>query len=276
MVQALTADKLKTFFHARMPESHKGTFGHVCLLAGSIGKMGAAVIAATSCLRGGCGLLSVSIPFTERTILQSSLPEAMVLDRNHSMSYLDYDVFAAGPAMGLDAEAIELVEALLLVKHPQLVLDADALTILSTKRSLLDTLPPQTIITPHVKEFDRLAGTSLSMDDREEQAMKFASRYQVIVVLKHHRTFITDGDNCFRNTTGNTGLAKGGSGDALLGLIASFRAQGYQAMHAAMMGVYLHGLAADIAVQQFSEESLLITDVIQYYGKAFRETFYAS
>lgn len=273
MVQALTADKLKTIYKLRMPEGHKGTFGHALLMVGNTGKMGAAVIAAHSCMRGGCGLVTVSIPFEERSIIQTTLPEAMVISRLQTPSYMQYDAVGIGCALGLDDTASNEILELLQSGHQQLVLDADAITILSQHPQWLSYLPAQTILTPHVKEFDRLVGSSLTMDDREEKARQFAAKHNCIVVLKHHKTWITDGDNCFRNTTGNSGLAKGGSGDALLGLITSLRAQGYTAMHAAMIAVYLHGLAADVAVEKSSEEAVLITDVILSYGEAFRNTF---
>jgi NAD(P)H-hydrate epimerase len=273
MTQALTSDKLKTFYHLRMPESHKGTFGHAFLVAGMPFKMGAAVIAARACLRGGCGLLSVSVPSNERSILQVALPEAMLHDRSVEPNYKSYDALGVGPAIGLTRDAELLFKQGLDAEHPTMIVDADAISLLALHPEWLDLLPPQTILTPHVKEFDRLLGTSLTMEEREEKAKEFAAHYNFIVVLKQHRTLITDGENSFRNTTGNTGLAKGGSGDALFGLITSLRAQGYNALQAAMLGVYLHGLAADLALTNQSEESVLITDIIEHFGEAFRRTF---
>ena len=270
MVQAITADKLNTFFRVRSAESHKGNYGHACIIAGNTWRMGAAVIAAKACLRSGAGLLTVSIPRDERSILQTTIPEAMLHNRAEHLPIQDFDALGIGPAIGIDTESEKLMEFLLQAKPINLLIDADALTLLASHPKWFKELPPQTILTPHAKEFDRMFGTCLNMNEREQKAIEMAALYNVIIILKQHRTFITDGENCFRNTTGNSGLAKGGSGDALLGILTALRAQGYTAMHSCMLAVFLHGLAADLALQQHSEESMLITDVLDYLGQAFQ------
>lgn len=151
------------------------------------------------------------------------------------------------------------------------VFDADVLNLMAKKQDWLKKLPQKSILTPHEKEFDRLFGIHFSAEKRQQKALEKAIELNSIIILKGHKTFITDGKQSFQNTTGNSGLAKGGSGDALTGIITAFLAQGYEPINAACLGVYLHGLAADITLETQSEESMLITDVIENLGKAFQK-----
>ncbi|WP_336622169.1 ADP-dependent NAD(P)H-hydrate dehydratase [Flavobacterium paronense] len=151
------------------------------------------------------------------------------------------------------------------------VFDADALNILAKNQHELLNLPQKSILTPHVKEFDRLFGKHDSESERRITASTKAKELHLIIILKGHKSFITDGEKSFENTTGNSGLAKGGSGDALTGIITAFLAQGYEPLNAALLGVYIHGLAADITLETQSPESMLITDVIDNLGRAFKK-----
>ena len=267
----LSESYIQTIFKPRNPASHKGDHGHALLIAGSKGRMGAAVIAARACIRAGAGLLTAVIPEDERSVLQIAIPEAMLAIRQT----FDYDInkFSAigmGPALGTDEYAVEIFTKIISACTIPLLIDADALNILSTEKKLFDQIPAGTILTPHPKEFDRLFGLHKNEDERRTTAINIAEEKDIIIVLKGHKTLITSGEKSFINTTGNAGLAKGGSGDALTGIITSFMAQGYECFTAAQLGVYIHGLAADIALNRQSSESMLITDVIESMGEAFK------
>ncbi len=267
----LDLNSIQTIFKKRLPDSHKGNHGHALIIAGSKSKMGAAIIAAKSALRAGAGLVTVNIPKKERLAIFTSIPEAMIEFREDNNHWEKYNAFAIGPGLGTDKQAERKVEFVIEnVKLPT-VFDADALNILAKNQELLSELPSKSILTPHVKEFDRLFGIHFSAEKRQQKAFEKALDLNCLFVLKGHKTFITDGTQSFQNTTGNSGLAKGGSGDALTGMITAFLAQGYEPINAAILGVYLHGLAADITLETQSAESMLITDVIENFGKAFQE-----
>jgi hydroxyethylthiazole kinase-like uncharacterized protein yjeF len=273
-MKALTRNHIKTLLQPRKNFSHKGNYGHALLIAGNTGKMGAAIIAASACMRAGVGLATINIPKNERFILQTAIPEAMLSFREDEEN--DFDKFSTvgiGSGIGLDKQSTEILSTLLLTCKKPLVLDADALNIIAINKKLLNAIPPQTIITPHAKEFDRLFGTHNNNEDRIQTAIENAKQYKIVIVLKGHNTIVTYNEVSFNNKTGNAGLAKAGSGDALTGIITSFLAQGYAPFDAAKMGVYMHGLAADICLKEQSMESMLITDVIACFGKAFKKVF---
>lgn len=271
-MEKLTKNLIKQLINPREKSSHKGTYGHALLVAGNEGKMGAAVIAAKACLRSGCGLLTVNIPSDERSILQTAIPEAMLVFREDKKQALEnFSALGIGPGIGIDKEAEQLLIHLIANFKSPLLLDADALNIISANKKLLVKIPKETILTPHPKEFDRLFGTHKTSEERMATAIHKAKEYNVVIVLKGHRTLVTYAGTSFINTTGNAGLAKGGSGDALTGIITAFLAQGYKPFAAAKLGVYLHGLAANIALKDQSMESLLITDVIECLGQAFKK-----
>jgi hydroxyethylthiazole kinase-like uncharacterized protein yjeF len=265
----LDLNNIQKIFKKRLPNSHKGNHGHALIIAGSKAKMGAAIIAAKACLRTGAGLVTINIPKKERHAIFTSIPEAMIEFREAKNDWEKYDAFAIGPGFGTDAPAERKVEFLIDNIKAPIVFDADALTILAKNQQLLTKFPAKSILTPHIKEFDRLFGNHTSEKERQQKAIAKANELNGIIILKSHQTFITDGKQSFQNTTGNSGLAKGGSGDALTGIITAFLAQGYEPINAAILGVYLHGLAADIALENQSSESMLITDVIENLGKAF-------
>jgi NAD(P)H-hydrate epimerase len=236
--------------------------------------MGAAVISAKACLRSGVGLLTVNIPEEERFILQTSLPEAMLEFReNENIDFSVFSAVAIGPAFGIDEVSVQLFKKIIHNINQPVVFDADALTILSKEKEILNQLPTNSILTPHPKEFDRLFGDHINLEDRQQKAILKAIELNCVIVLKGNSTFITNGETSFLNTTGNSGLAKGGSGDALTGMITSFLAQKYEPFIAAQLGVFIHGLAADCTLINQSEESMLISDVIENIGEAFKEIF---
>ena len=268
-----------SIYKPRDPFANKGNFGHALILAGSYGKIGAAVLASRACLATGAGLLTTYLPACGYEIIQTSVPEAIVHvdeDQFHLTSYPSnletYHSAGLGPGIGTGHETSFMVKNFIQTFTKNLVLDADALNIIGKSPELLTSVRPQTIITPHPKEFDRLFGHSADDISRLEKARKLAQQHQIIIVLKGHYTgvFLPDGTAAF-NTTGNAGMAKGGSGDALTGIIAALLAQSYAPPSAALLGVYLHGWAGDIAASAYSEEAMLATDLINSLGKVFME-----
>ncbi len=270
-MKVLSAAYISSIIKPRQQDSHKGTYGHSLIIAGHKAAMGAALIAAKACLRSGTGLLTVNTPKKERHILQTALPEAMLLLRHTAADYTKYTATGIGCALGTNKKALHLLEHVLTYCKAPLLLDADALTLLSQHKYLWKLLPKNTTLTPHPKEFDRMAGTSYNTEERRFKAVTMAAEKNIIVVLKGHETCITNGSESFLNTTGNAGLAKGGSGDMLTGIITALLAQGYDPVHAACAGVYIHGLAADITLAMQSMESMLATDVIENLGEAFKK-----
>lgn len=261
---------ISSFYRTRRDNSHKGDYGHALLIAGSKNKMGAALIASKACLRSGVGLLTVLIYKEERHALNTFLPEAMLHFREEVLDFSLFSAVGIGPGLEQNEAAQKLVYAVFL-KAKSVVIDADALNILAQNQDWFNQLPTNSILTPHPKEFDRLFGNHNSEEERRNTAILKAKEFNCIIVLKGHKTFITNGIDSFQNTTGNSGLAKGGSGDALTGMITAFLAQKYTCLEASILGVYLHGLAADITLNTQSKESMLITDVIENMGNAFQE-----
>lgn len=262
---------IQKLFKKRLPDSHKGNHGHALIIAGSKSKIGAAIICAKACLRAGAGLVTVNIPKKERFAVFTSIPEAMITFREDEKDWNQYNSVAIGPGIGTDQSAENLLKSLIESIKSPIVFDADALNILTKNQQQLLNLPQKSILTPHVREFDRLFGNHDSESERRQTASTKAKELRLIIILKGHKTYITDGEKNFENTTGNSGLAKGGSGDSLTGIITAFLAQDYEPLNAALLGVYLHGLAADITLETQSEESMLITDVIENLGKAFKK-----
>jgi ADP-dependent NAD(P)H-hydrate dehydratase / NAD(P)H-hydrate epimerase len=255
---------------------HKGTFGHGLLVGGSFGKMGASVLGAKAALRTGIGLITCHLPSCGTEIVQSAIPEAMVqADKsenfiNEVVSTDMYSAIGIGPGMGKQQETHKVLNQLLKEYKKPMVIDADALNILSLNKEWLNLLSVSTILTPHLKEFERLAGESASGYSRLIKQIEFSKKFNCLIVLKGaNSSIITPGGKIFFNSTGNPGMAKGGSGDVLTGIILSLLAQGYSPEAAAVTGVYLHGLAADIAVEESCYESIIASDIINNIGKAF-------
>ena len=268
-VLKLDLNCIKNTYKKRPFNSHKGTHGHALLIAGSTDKMGATIIASKACLRSGVGLLTVAFSPEIKNVLFNSIPEAMYENTCVMNDLSPYQAIGIGPGIGVDEISLQYIYELYENKIP-VVFDADALNLIAKYKIDWKNFNFPFVLTPHPKEFDRLFGEHNSESERRSSAFQKAAALNCVIVLKGHKTFITDGTNIFENTTGNSGLAKGGSGDALTGMITSFLTQGYTTLEAVKLGVYLHGLAADITLQTQSEESMLITDVIENIGLAFK------
>ncbi|MCF8429734.1 MAG: NAD(P)H-hydrate dehydratase [Bacteroidia bacterium] len=269
-MKKLTKSIIRGILKTRKPNSHKGDFGHALIIAGSKSKMGAGIIASKACIRAGVGMLSVNIPEQERLALQVSIPEAMSVFRGDTIKdSFNYSALAIGPGIGTQKDAVNILKHIINTFTNPILLDADALNIIADNNELLKKLPKETILTPHPKEFDRLFGKHENDNERMLSAVSIAKKYNIIIVLKGHQTLVTYNDDSYINKTGNAGLAKAGSGDALSGIITAFLAQGYLPINAALLGVYIHGLTADLTLKNQSMESMLITDIVSNLGKAF-------
>lgn len=270
-------DMVKPILHVRTKFSHKGTYGHALLIAGSAKMTGAALLSAKSCLRSGVGLLSVHLPQKAVLPLQTTVPEAIVDADESDVCFGNfgdlqaYNAVGVGPGLGKSDEAARALKRLIQEVKVPMVMDADALNILSENPTWIPFLPAKTVLTPHPKEFERLAGTKFSSSfERLEKQREMSVRNNLIIVLKGANTSITfPNGSCFFNTTGNPGMATAGSGDVLTGIILSLLAQRYSPEEAAVLGVYLHGLAGDFAAEAIGQESLIATDIIENLGKAF-------
>lgn len=260
-------EMIQPMIHHRPKYSHKGTYGHALLVAGSEGKTGAAILGAKSCLRTGTGLLSVLLPKAAWNPLMAAVPEAMI----HTDDKLDkFNAIGVGPGLGMDDDAQRLVRHLIQDAQVPLVMDADALNIISENKTWLSFLPAKTILTPHPKEFERLFGKTYNSFERLELQREMAVKHGIIIVLKGANTSVAMPNGAiFFNSTGNPGMATAGSGDVLTGMILSLLAQRYTPEEAAVLGVYLHGLAGDIAASNLSQEALIASDITENIGKAF-------
>ena len=257
---------------------HKGQFGHGLLVSGSAGKIGAAVLGARAALRSGIGLLTCHLPSSGSSVIHSSVPEAMVLPDRSADFISDtgdtgqFSAIGVGPGLGTHSETQHALYKLLKHCKRPIVIDADALNILSVNKEWLKLLPANTIITPHPKEFDRLTGKAGNSYDRLLRQIAFSTEFNCIVVLKGAFTSIsTPEGKVFFNSTGNPGMATAGSGDVLTGILLSLLAQGVPPENAAVLGVFLHGLAGDIAERESCYESVIASDIISCLGKAFNE-----
>ena len=267
---AKTANHL---IRAREKFSHKGTFGHALLLAGSYGKMGAAQLSGAACLRSGVGLLTVHVARCGYTIMQIALPEAMVSVDIHeniitTLPQLDsYSAIGVGPGLGREPQTLKALDELIDKAKVPMIWDADALNLLSENPNLLKKLPEGTLITPHPKEFERLAGKSSDDYERLERGRRFAQEHRLVVCLKgaHTAVIFPDGSVHF-NATGNAGMATGGSGDVLTGILTSLLAQKYPPQDAARLGVYQHGVAGDRAAQLRTKVSMIASDIVENLG----------
>ncbi len=272
----LCKKEVKNILKPRNKFSHKGNHGHSFLICGSKGKMGAAVLSARACLRSGTGLLTIHIPNCGNEILQTAVPEAMVeLDNSNDIitkvgDIGNYNGIGIGPGLGKSEETKKMFFDFLKNVNKPVVLDADALNMLSEHPEKLKTIPEHSILTPHPKEFERMAGKSINDFERHKTQIRFSIEYNVIIVLKGAHTCIslTDGKTYF-NSSGNPGMAKGGSGDALTGMITAFLSQNYKPEHATLLGVYLHGVAGDIAAKKKGIYSMICSDLIESIPKAF-------
>jgi len=256
--------------------SHKGSLGHSLIIAGSYGMMGAATLAVKACLRGGSGLVTAHLPRLGYNIMQIAVPEALIsIDQSDIIfTHVDleekFNAIGMGPGLNTKSNTSKAVLKIIQDSKVPMLIDADALNILANNKDYLKELATDTILSPHPGEFDRLFGKSHNEFERHQKQIENSKKYGVVIILKGRYTMITlSNGSTYINSTGNSGLATGGSGDVLTGLITSLLAQNYKAHEAAILGIYLHGLAADIALKDESVESLLPSDVIKNLGKAF-------
>ena len=264
--EMLEIEQILSLIKPRKQFAHKGNFGHALLIAGSKGMAGASVLAARACLRSGVGLLTVHAPMCNNDILQTSIPEAIVeTDINETCFAVptDYQAVGIGPGLGRNEET----EAALLeqLEHCQtpVVVDADALNILANHRHALTHLPKGSILTPHPKELERLTGKCQDSYERLMKACELARAAHVHIILKGaYSAIITPEGKCFFNPTGNPGMATGGSGDVLTGVILALLAQGYSTEEAAKIGTYIHGLAGDVAQKKQGMIGMIASDII--------------
>lgn len=277
LYQLVDKTLIQKIFQPRKAFAHKGTYGHALLMTGSYGKMGASVLTISACLCSGAGLVTAYIPQCGYTILQTATPEAMTItdaEENHITEWPNdidkYEAIGIGPGLGME-EATKAVVSKIITRYKKpMVIDADGLNALAAEPESLQHLLPYSLLTPHPKEFERLFGTCANDFERITMAQQKAKELSIIIILKGHHTFIAlpDGTAYFNNT-GNAGMAKGGSGDVLTGILTSLLAQGYAPAEAAILGVYIHGLAGDLAAQELSKEAMIAGDIVHFLSKAF-------
>ena len=269
-------EQVRSILRNRPKFSHKGTYGHALLIAGSENKSGAAILAAKACMRAGAGLLHVHLPGASVVSMQTAFPEAMIsrdeseVCFSHLPELAAYQAVGVGPGLGMEASTASALKLLIQECKVPMVFDADALNLLAENKTWLAFLPPNTILTPHPKEFERMTSAYANGFERLELQRKLAMRHKIIVVVKGaHTTICLPDGKCYFNSTGNPGMATAGSGDVLTGMILGLLAQGYSPAKAALLGVYLHGLAGDLAAEKTGMESLISSDIIAHLGHAF-------
>lgn len=291
----IVADTIKPLLRVRDKYSHKGTYGHAFLIAGSFGMAGSAVLAARSALRSGVGLLTVHVPQKLYDVVQISVNEAIcTLDASDYIisscfgsgvygsketigSYCDLDKYSAiaiGPGIGKAPDTVNAFKELLKYYDSPMVIDADAINILSSHKEMLKYVPEYSILTPHPKEFKRMVGDYINTEEAIQKQVDFSKENKVIVVLKGANTSISTPDGMlYFNSTGNPGMATAGSGDVLCGVLLGLLAQGYSPEASAIIGVYLHSLSGDIAADKLGQESLIAGDIIDNLGSAFLSVY---
>lgn len=265
-----TEDMAMPILRKRTKFSHKGTYGHALLVAGSSGKTGAALLSAEACLRTGVGLLTAHLPKDALLPMQIYLPEAMTsIDKSEThcteiTDTLSYTAIGVGPGLGKNPETAILLKKIIQEATQPLVLDADALNIIADNPTWISFLPNNTILTPHPKEFERLFGKTNNSYERLELQRNMSVTHNIIIVLKGAHTAITfPNGTCFFNSTGNPGMATAGSGDVLTGMILSLLAQRYSPEESALLGVYLHGKAGDKAAKEIGENAMIARDIVK-------------
>lgn len=276
-------EMIRTIYRPRDPFAHKGTYGHALLIAGSYGKMGAAVLSAKAAMRAGAGLLTTHIPRCGYEIMQTAFPEAMCETEEQALFSAhfdepfrlrrapDYDVIGIGPGLGTEPATAKALERLLGAWRGPMVIDADGLNILSKWPSLMPLVPPHSILTPHPKEFERLFGATGDHFERLALLRAKASEWQQYILLKGRFTAMACPDgSVFFNPTGNPGMATAGSGDVLTGILTGLLAQGYAPKAALILGAWLHGKAGDLAAAT-SPEAMIASDIIGHLANAYAE-----
>jgi NAD(P)H-hydrate epimerase len=267
---------IRSFFKRRKKFQHKGDFGHVLMIAGSEGKMGAAILAAKAAIRAGTGLVTAMVPHIGVDVIHEVIPEVMVAVSGQTCFNIGHEInnekgtVGIGPGLGMSKKTISAFECFLKKLDKPVVFDADALNILGQNPQWISQIPPYSILTPHPKEFERLFGRTENSHLMFERQLEMSVKFQLIIVLKGAYTRITTPEGrTFINSTGNPGMATAGSGDVLTGIITSLLAQHYSPEQSAIFGVYVHGLAGDLALRTQNEASLIATDIIAHLGGAF-------
>ena len=270
-------DMIRDQYKPRKKFSHKGSFGHALVIAGSKGMMGAAVLCARACLRSGVGKITCLVPGCGYTIMQVAVPEAMCLVSGeeyllpHSLTW-QYNTIGIGPGIGLHLSHAGLLKMVFGTKIPHILIDADALNTLSGQKELKAMIPEGSILTPHPKEFENLFGAVVNDVERLRMALLKSKEFGIYIVLKGHYSFIsTPGGKGYFNNTGNPGMATAGSGDVLSGIITGLLAQGYNPLQACLMGTWLHGTAGDLAAENLSQEAMTAGDIVEYLPGAFKQ-----
>ena len=274
----ITKNDVIPMYQSRNKWDHKGNFGHSLIIGGSFGKIGAVTLATKAALKIGSGLVSSYLPKCGYDILQISIPEAMVeVDSDKILTYYNFKtkptVIGIGPGMGTAEKTAIGFENFLKENKIPLVIDADAINLISQKPTLIEYVPEKTILTPHPKELQRLIGDWRNDYDKLEKTISYSIKHKVILVLKGAHTIIIDGGFLFVNSTGNPALATAGSGDVLTGIITGLLAQGYEPLSASIFGVYLHGKTADIALQKTSYETFTASSILEYLPNAILDLF---
>ena len=266
-------------YQPRENESHKGDYGHSLIVGGSYGKIGSILLASTAALRTGAGLVTIFSPKCGYNILQTGLPEAMVITDNSEkeLSEITFDitpdVICFGMGAGTSEKTLEAFKKLLKATKAPMLIDADGINMLAKDKSLLDVLPENSILTPHPKELERLIGKWKDDFDKLSKVKKFSKKYGIVVVIKGAHTLTVFQEDVYINNTGNPGMATAGSGDVLSGVITSLISQKYEPLIAAVLGVYLHGRTGDIMAEKVSYQGLISGDIANNMGMSFLDLF---
>ncbi|MFC6860771.1 NAD(P)H-hydrate dehydratase [Zunongwangia atlantica] len=277
--ELISKHEARLLYKPRKSNSHKGNYGHALVVGGSYGKIGSVLLSSKAALRTGAGLVSTYIPKCGYSILQTALPEAMVItDKNdEKLTNIDHkmdpSVICFGMGAGKDPETIEAFKKLLQNTHKPMLIDADGLNMIAENKELLKFLPKKSVLTPHPKELQRLIGDWKDDFDKIEKVQDFTQSHDLVLVLKGSHTFIFGDGHMYINNSGNPGMATAGSGDVLSGIIAGLISQQYEPLAAAILGVYLHGLSGDIVAENRSYQALISGDIVENMGAAFQSLF---
>jgi len=278
-VELISKHEVLPIYKPRQKFAHKGDFGHVLMLGGSYGKIGAVNLASRAALGSGCGLVTAYVPKCGYQSLQTAIPEVMVItdEDETNISNIQFEieptVIGVGVGLGTSEKTAKAFEAFLKQNKSPLVIDADALNLLSKKKALLKLLPEQSILTPHPKELERLVGAWSDDFEKLKKVKAFSKKYNVIVLIKGAHSITVYNEKLYVNTTGNPGMATAGSGDVLTGIISGLVAQAYEPLAATIFGVYLHGKAADISLEDYGYQSLIASHIIATIGEAYIDLF---
>jgi hydroxyethylthiazole kinase-like uncharacterized protein yjeF len=279
IAEYIEKQQILPFYKTRDKFSHKGTFGHVLIIGGSYGKIGAVQLASRAALVSGAGLVTAYIPKCGYTAIQTSIPEIMVITdvEEHIITAIavepSFNAIGIGVGLGTHPNTVLAFEKFLQKQNAPIVIDADAINILSTHKKLIKHIPALSILTPHPKELERLVGSWKDDFNKIEKVKTFSYKHNLIIVIKGFNTMIIYKNDIYINSTGNPALATAGSGDVLTGIITGLMAQGYEPLQSAIFGVYLHGKSADLLVQQMAYQSIIASDVIDGISNAYIDLF---